>query len=717
VTTTALDSRPALSPLIGGASRVDHREVTSGLRMRVLLPLLSVLLVLVTLVAILLLVARVEHGQEQAVEAEALVKALLKQRMEQQVNAMGTFTYVLMRDPKIQAAFLARDSQALLALTRDLLDAARTRHAISRLYFILPDRTVLLRSSEPAQSGDRTGRFVQLAAERTGKPASGNEEGPQGAYTQDLATPWRVDGKLIGYIELGTELEDLLRGMGKDMNGEVLILLDKHFLDEAGWTAHQRSKSHPVAWNEFRDVVVVGRPVVGIPQGVRDYLQRPRAVGAPQEPFETLSEGRTIQVLEHPLPDATGQPVGSLLAMTDLSSVTRMWHISITGVVLTFALVGGGLMFFFSGLMRRVQADVTSRSERLHEAQAKLLTEQVQRQGTQRELMEQQERNHLLEARSRMVEELADAKRTAEAALSDHQEITAKLRGMQSELVATALQAGRAEIATNVLHNVGNILNSINTSASVIGNTLRQSRLAGLTRALELLRQHGDDLGGFFTRNEKGKMLPGYLSGVAQALSDEQRDMGEEVARLVKSIQHVKDIVAIQQSHAVAGRVLELLQPAELAEEALRMQSSALTRHRVTVVREFQPVPSVPLDRGRILQILVNLISNAKNAMSGLPADRHRLILRIELPQPDRLRISVRDEGEGIPPENLTRIFAHGFTTRRNGHGFGLHSSALAAREMGGTLAASSEGPGEGATFTLELPLDAPADRARHARE
>jgi signal transduction histidine kinase len=375
-----------------------------------------------------------------------------------------------------------------------------------------------------------------------------------------------------------------------------------------------------------------------------------------------------------------------------------MWQLAIAGVVLAFALIGGALTWFFHHLLTRVQQDVAARSMRLNQAQA-------ERQRAQRELAVQQERNQMLEARSRMVEELAAAKRTAETALEENQEITQTLRETQGELVAAARQAGRAEIATNVLHNVGNVLNSVNTSASVIGGILGRSRLSGLGRALDMLRGHGDDIGRFLAEDEKGRMLPGYLSAAGQAVAAEHEEMGAELGRLVKSIEHVKDIVATQQSHAVGGQIAEPVAPADLAEEALRMQGSSLARHQVEVVREFQPVPMVPLDRGRILQILVNLISNAKHAMAGLAEGRQRLTLRIEQPAPQTLRISVRDEGKGIPAENLTRIFSHGFTTRPGGHGFGLHSSALAAREMGGVLTAASDGPGRGATFTLDLPL------------
>ncbi len=199
---------------------------------------------------------------------------------------------------------------------------------------------------------------------------------------------------------------------------------------------------------------------------------------------------------------------------------------------------------------------------------------------------------------------------------------------------------------------------------------------------------------------------------------------------MTKNIEHIKEIVAMQQSYARVSGVLEVQPVAELMEDALRIHLAGLARHQVRVVREFEPIADLPLDKHKILQILVNLISNAKYALSGSQAGERLLTMgvRIVSSQPAavnsqlsaaggrrpadspglrdaRIEIFVKDNGKGIPRENLTRIFSHGFTTRRDGHGFGLHSGALAAKEMGGTLTVQSDGEGKGATFTLQLPV------------
>ncbi|WP_223489082.1 DAHL domain-containing protein [Pseudomonas sp. A-RE-19] len=285
------------------------------------------------------------------------------------------------------------------------------------------------------------------------------------------------------------------------------------------------------------------------------------------------------------------------------------------------------------------------------------------------------------------------------------EERTRELKDTQSELLDTARQAGMAEIATNVLHNVGNVLNSVNISADLVTRKLRGSKAQGLGKAMQLINEHQGDLGVFLTQDEKGKLLPGYLNQLVDAIALEQQGMADELAQLSKSVDHIKDIVATQQSYAGANSLVEPLHISELLEDALRMNAGALTRHHVTVVKEYGEVPQIMGDKHRLLLILINLISNAKYAMSDLSNRPRQMTLGVKVVEDTILQISVKDDGEGIDPQNMTRIFAHGFTTRKEGHGFGLHSCALAAIEMNGHLTAYSDGPGKGALFTLQIPL------------
>lgn len=285
------------------------------------------------------------------------------------------------------------------------------------------------------------------------------------------------------------------------------------------------------------------------------------------------------------------------------------------------------------------------------------------------------------------------------------QQRTDELTKAQAELVTTARQAGMAEIANNVLHDIGNVLNSVNVSADLLTCQVRASRAAGLGDVVELINAHAGKLGDFLTVDEKGKILPAYLSKLAQVVAAEQKGMLEELAQLTKSVDHIKDIVAAQQSCAGTSSMFAQVRISSLLEDAVCMSATSLSHHRVTVIKEFADLPPLLLDKHRVLQILINLIGNAAHATDGMPDRQARIVLRLLKTPADAVQIQVEDNGEGIPPENLARIFTHGFTTRASGHGFGLHSCILAAAEMGGSLKAYSDGRGKGATFTLELPM------------
>ncbi len=280
-----------------------------------------------------------------------------------------------------------------------------------------------------------------------------------------------------------------------------------------------------------------------------------------------------------------------------------------------------------------------------------------------------------------------------------------ELVAVHAELLETSHQAGMAEVATGVLHNVGNVLNSVNVSSTLVCERVRRSELTTLDRVAALLREHQADLPTYLTTHSKGKMVVGFIQSLADQLSKERTGTLVELELLVKNIEHIKEIVAMQQSYALVSGVLESLPVTELVEDALQINSTAFRRHGVEVVRQFESVPPVLVNRHKVLQSLFNLLSNAKYAVDQAAVENKRLILGVALYGDDHVRIAVQDNGIGIPQENLTRIFSHGFTTKKEGHGFGLHSGALAARQMGGALYVQSAGAGQGATFILELPI------------
>ena len=283
------------------------------------------------------------------------------------------------------------------------------------------------------------------------------------------------------------------------------------------------------------------------------------------------------------------------------------------------------------------------------------------------------------------------------------------LEKTRKELFDASHVAGMAEVATGVLHNVGNVLNSLNVSSTLLATGLRQSKAESLGKLSALLTEHASDLGNFLTNDPKGRRIPEFIANLATHAIEERHRLLAEVDSLQKNVDHIREIVVMQQAYATMVGVVEPLSAVELMEDSLRMNSGALVRHDVRVVRDFTPTSPLHGERGKVLQILVNLIRNAKYAADDGGSNDKIITLRIAPGALGRVLLSVQDNGIGIAPENLTRIFAHGFTTRKEGHGFGLHSSANAATEMKGTLSVHSAGIGCGATFTLDLPAHDPS--------
>ncbi len=411
-----------------------------------------------------------------------------------------------------------------------------------------------------------------------------------------------------------------------------------------------------------------------------------------------------------------GEVIGTLYIASDLDELKELQ--------VRYALIGG-LVLLLSGLAAylfatRLQHVISDPISDLSQTASRVASEKdyalrAAKHGQDElgslidrfnEMLEQIQKQavSLREANDQLEQRVEERTRELRQEIAEHQRAREELIQAQG-MVQISRQAGMAEVATSVLHNVGNVLNSVSVSAEVVVGKVRGFRIGSLKSVAELLRQHAANLPEFLTSDPRGKELPDYLLKLAGRLAEPQQGILQELEVLRKNIEHIKEIVAMQQSHARSGGVFEALSLADLVEDALRINAAGFSRHEVDLIREFSPVPPVVTDRHRVLQILVNLLSNAKYALTKAATGDKRLIVRVTPDGTDGAKIEVIDSGVGIAPENLARIFQHGFTTKEDGHGFGLHSGALAAKELGGRLTVHSDGVGQGATFTLELPL------------
>jgi predicted ATPase/signal transduction histidine kinase len=284
------------------------------------------------------------------------------------------------------------------------------------------------------------------------------------------------------------------------------------------------------------------------------------------------------------------------------------------------------------------------------------------------------------------------------------EERTRELRQVQARLVETAREVGMTEVASNVLHSVGNVLTSTVLNFGMMREALRNSRAERVKQTATLLKEHRGNLADFLGSHPRGARLPDYLDELGDALLREQTRLRQGLEAIGLHIEHIRAIVQVQQTYARTTLLVEECDLGQLIDDALRIQMAALQRQGISVTRELSAVPKLQADKHKVLQILINLLSNAAHALEEAPEGQRSLCVRLDRPG-ERARIQVIDNGVGIAPETRKHLFSHGFTTRKEGHGFGLHASALAAQMLGGSLSLESAGLGQGATATLELPL------------
>lgn len=291
--------------------------------------------------------------------------------------------------------------------------------------------------------------------------------------------------------------------------------------------------------------------------------------------------------------------------------------------------------------------------------------------------------------------------------INKDKEAEEKIQQLNQQLLATARRAGMSEVATSILHNVGNILNSSNVSLNILRENLAQPYYSKLFKLIDMIEEHRSDKD-YFTLDDKGRLIPEYLIALNEILIKDYKQNLTEIKNLTQDLQHLNNIVATQQSLSGISGITEKIFLPEVIDTALQMSVNPNDDKCIKIIKNYEKCPIINTDKSKLLQILVNLIRNAKHSVLEKESKEVKMIMVVLKVINDKQHISIEicDNGIGIPPVNLNRIFTFGFTTKEQGHGFGLHSCALSTQELGGSIRAESLGIGKGASFFLILPMD-----------
>ena len=307
-----------------------------------------------------------------------------------------------------------------------------------------------------------------------------------------------------------------------------------------------------------------------------------------------------------------------------------------------------------------------------------------------------------ISARKKAELEISEMNTELEQMLEDQ---SSQLDNLHEEMEVATQQLNMAQMATGALHNVKNVLNSLIVGTSMMGKILATSKIGKVSKVAQLLMENRSELGTFLSEGERGRFLPNFLASLAGSLEKEHDMIRQELHGLTKNLEHIKFSIQLQLASTRLSENSEFVSLNDLVEDALQVNASAINRLGVRIQRGGATMPPIPGNRHKVLQVIVNLISNALNALEDVSEGNRTLEIRLEMPDETKAAVTVIDSGIGISRENLDDIFNYGFTTRKAGHGFGLHSCLQLASEMGGNLSAHSDGMGRGASFTLTLPL------------
>jgi two-component system, NtrC family, sensor kinase len=280
---------------------------------------------------------------------------------------------------------------------------------------------------------------------------------------------------------------------------------------------------------------------------------------------------------------------------------------------------------------------------------------------------------------------------------------TSELKAAQEKLVESARAAGVAEVAINVLHNIGNVLNSVNVINQTNYELIKKSKTLALVKTAELLTANTDQIESYLSNDPRGKKIPELFSKLALALKEENNSLEENTYRMLNSISMMTNIISTQQQYAKTNLLQENIQLSSILDEAINIQANLIANYHVQLNRHYRKVDDISVEKAKVYQILNNLLVNAIQASHA--DEKISTTIDLDIHQQDNTVIfEIKDNGTGIKKEDLTKVFHHGYTTKKTGHGFGLHSCANLMSEMHGEIQATSEGIGKGACFRLIFP-------------
>ena len=626
---------------------------------------------------------------------------LLSEKISSDTENMLTLIETLQNSSEIKKYWLTKDRSGLHAYLRKLYKTLNKEYYYSYLSFHNKDFTTFLNVDQPQTYGEQNKTRGLLEAEKTGY-SQGIVLNKHGTPTLHTIQKWVINGETAGYIDMGKQIMPSSANIREALGVDILVILEKAFIDRDLWEKKNNPHHNSASWDLFKDVVVAYSIEGRIPPDIGKFIKHRHNYR--DAVIDVKMHARSYIGGFIPLYDVNKRSIGNIVILHDKTRDLAELRDTL-GIILM------SCMAVWASLFKLFFLILNSTEKQLNEYQKKAVEESKSRIDTQiKYTKEMQIKNNLLKNeiadKIKTESKLRSAKEETEKQKEQLQEVNIQLKRTYKKLMEASHQAGMAEVATGVLHNIGNVLNSVNVTTDLISEKVTNSEISNLKTLAEMVHSHINDLEIFLKQDPKGKHIPSYLIQVCNLLTEEQNQIIETLKDLTRNIEHIKEIVKKQQDHAKSNQHIEIaVDITEAIQDAIQINEASLKKYKITIKQQLEPLPEVMVDRTGILQILVNLIGNARQALAESEEPDKTLHISCSKTDDEHIQIQISDNGIGISPENQSKIFRHGFTTKRFGHGFGLHSCALSAKQMGGSLSFESEGLGMGAAFILEVPF------------
>jgi PAS domain S-box-containing protein len=688
-----------------------------SLRGRILIPLSVALAALLGVFAFSLYRFQQKQMLRQVESKFASLQELFEGKLESDTNMMGAALDVILRDEQLKAALKAKNRSALLNQTLTLFGQLNAEHGITHFYFTDPDRVNILRVHKPERYGDIIDRFTTLEAEKTEKVSHGIELGPLGTFTLRVVEPWYDGQRLIGYVELGEEIEHITRKLHHVLGVEIYVVIEKKYLDRANWESGMRMLGRDATWNRFPSVVMVDQTLEEFPEPLAGFLAEEHHTSM-KTGVDTLFNNRHYRSRFIHLNDASGRGVGDMVVMTDVTDPIAQLHTTLLIIGLICLGVGGILFALLLLYVDRVQREMATAQEKLIQV-------------------------------TKAVESTSDATVMVDPSGQAIYQNRASLE-LFGYTVEELNEAGGPQILyvdPTLAHEVFDTIQGGNSWRGEAEMRTREGRTIAVALRADVIRGETEKIVGFIsihTDISQRKRAEEQLLQAKQAAESANLAKGEFLANMSHEIRTplnaVIGMTELTLDTELTKEQREYLETVRVSSESLltllndildfsKIEASQLeldeiyfdlrtTLNRVTDMLAAQAEeggveltchmkPGVPTalagDPTRLRQIIVNLTANAiKFTQEG----EVTISVETEMEEDSSvfLHFMVSDTGIGIPPDRIDKIFetfkqADGSTTRKyGGTGLGLAISTQLVEMMGGKIWVESE-LGKGSTF------------------